>query len=58
MFGAGQQILPRPRRGGCSEHYEGYLYQELFRRHQSDHSANAISQQGNLKTDFHYFFYV
>ena len=46
MPGASQQILPRPGRRGRRQHHEGHLHQELQRRHQGDHPADAVSQQG------------
>lgn len=46
MSGASEQILPGSRRRGRRQHHEGYLHQELLRRHQGHHPADAIPQQG------------
>ena len=40
--GVGQQVLPGSRRRGRSQHHAGHLHQELLRRHQSHHTADAV----------------
>ena len=47
--GVGQQVLPGSRRRGRSQHHAGHLHQELLRRHQSHHTADAVPQQGSCE---------
>lgn len=48
VSGAGQQVLSGPGRRGRGEHHASHQYQELLRRHQSHHTADAVPQQGTV----------
>ena len=41
-------VLPGPRRGGRCQHHAGDLHEELLRREQDHHPADAVPQQGEM----------